>query len=174
VRDASSSELLTQLKIEHYYGSDLAWSLASIVKSRKPRAESTKVIVSLRQTKEPLEKIVNALKDLLLDCDAEPVFLIMQSNDELFTRQVMEELQVSAEITNASDYEPQALIKLLQESFSIMISMRLHALILAHIAGLELRAIVCDPKLDELLLQIKGYDLVELSERAEKCCIGVN
>ncbi len=168
VRDASSSKLLTQLKIKHHYGSDLAWSLANTAQHSTLNAQRSKVIVSIRETKEPIEKITNALKDLLLDCDSEPVFLIMEDSDELFTQKIMEELQLSAEIIYAKIHNPDALIDLLRGNFTTMISMRLHALILAHIAGLELRAIVCDPKLDEVLLQIQEYELPELAQRAKE------
>ncbi len=175
VRDSSSSKLLSRLKIEHYYGSDLAWNLANdelfgfTEASLTVHKQGSKTLICLRESKEPLENFLETLKELLLDCDSEPVFLIMQESDELFTKKIMEELQLSAEIIHTKNYEPHALIRLLQDNFSTMISMRLHALILAHIAGLELRAIVCDPKLDELLLQIKEFDLMELSERATKC-----
>lgn len=168
VRDQSSSELLHTLKIEHYYGSDLAWNLFNSERSiNNDQAKFKKTLICIREVNEPFEKIITAIKDLLPDCDSDPVFLIMQNGDILFTEKVMEAMQVSAEIINANDYEPQALIKLLEENFSVMISMRLHALILAHLAGLELRAIVCDPKLDEVLLQIKEYDLMKLRQRAE-------
>ncbi len=173
VRDSSSSKLLTQLKINHYYGSDLAWSLTNDELFGFAEAElvahehHSKTLICLRETKETPAKIANLVKEMLLDADSEPMFLIMQDSDESFTRSVMEELQVSAEIIHTKNYEPHALIRILKDSFTVMISMRLHALILAHIAGLELRAIVCDPKLDELLIQIKEYDLLELSQRAE-------
>ncbi len=166
VRDAASSELLSKLKIKHEYQSDLAWSLANHLPEISSNS-NTKFIITLRATKAAPKKIAESLKELLLDCDSEPVFLIMQDTDEAFTREIMEQLQISAEIIRAKDYAPQALIKFLKTNFSTMISMRLHALILAHIADLELRAIVCDPKLDGLLEQIKQYDLLELAQRAE-------
>ncbi len=175
VRDLSSSKLLSKLKIDHYYGSDLAWSLTNNELFDFAEANLTindhgsKTLICLRATKEAPEKIVDIVKGMLLDSDSEPVFLIMQESDELFTRRIMEEMQLSAEIIHTKDYELRALIRLLKDNFSVMIYMRLHALILAHIAGLELRAIVCDPKLDELLLQIKEFDLLELSQRAKKC-----
>jgi polysaccharide pyruvyl transferase WcaK-like protein len=68
----------------------------------------------------------------------------------------------------AKDYTAQQLLYIFKEHCSFMVSMRLHALILGHIAGLQSTAIAIDPKINEFIHQIDVYKLNILRDRAVK------
>lgn len=173
VRDIASSELLKKLDLDHYYGSDLAWSLVEDYKKQKDKIE-----LKLPEAKDHLVLALRRLepfydyKDLLgqvLESDTEsPIMLLeMQPGDNDQAKELMGERKY-IEI-KANEYKPLELIYLLENSAKTIVSMRLHALILAHIAGLKLEAISYDPKLEQLQLQIHRFDLDELGKRANKC-----
>lgn len=168
VRDQASSELLNKIKIPHEYFSDLVWALAQTNRSVAKTGDS--IAISLRE--DPLKQNMSIIYDLVLQILEEypgaPILFISMQDSDIRIHNELKSLIKNHMITEikASDYQARELIEILETQCSSIISMRLHALILAHIAGLELRAISCDPKIDELQMQIHEYDLITLASRA--------
>lgn len=173
VRDLASSDLLQRLDLDHYYGSDLAWNLVEDYKKQKDTIEidlplaKNYLVLALRQLR-PYEDYKELLEQVLASATELPVMLLeMQPGDNDQVKELLGDREF-IEI-KAHDYKPEQLIYLLAKSAKTIVSMRLHALILAHIAGLELKAISYDPKLEQLQLQIHRFELEELNRRAHEC-----
>jgi polysaccharide pyruvyl transferase CsaB len=202
VRDRTSSMLLKDWNIDHYYGADLAWDLyaekgiqddiANLQISEMSRIriegifgslseiekEKKIIAVALRNrpeginsswNKKLITKIIEELEDssvLLIDV-AEEDLRINQSFRDIFSYTKKSKTQKCLSI-NARNYNPQELIYLLRNYCHTIIGMRLHILILAHLAGLKITAIPVDPKINEFDHQVDIYNLETLKERAEK------
>ena len=172
VRDMASSDLLKSLDLDHYYGSDLAWHLVEDYRKAKPKLKikipqvKGALVLALRKL-DPFEDYKDLLKQVLASDKKSPIILLeMQEGDNDQVKELLG-MRKYTEI-KAADYKPEELILILENCAETIISMRLHALILAHIAGLKLQAISYDPKLEQLQLQIHRFELDELSKRAKE------
>ncbi len=169
VRDEASSQLLESLKIMHYYGSDLAWNL--VPKLANYRSEKNNIIKQLfiapRAIKANQHLLLDIIEQILEENkSSEVVILEMQNGDSDFIIQKFPQYKFS--VMKANEYKVEDLICILRDSATRLVTMRLHALILGHIAGVDLEVIELDPKLRECELQINNYDLWELADRAER------
>lgn len=172
VRDLASSDLLKELDLDHYYGSDLAWYLVEDYRKAKAQLKvnlpgiQNALVLALRKLV-PFEDYKELLEQVLASDKKSPIMLLeMQEGDN----DQVKELLAGRDYVEikAADYKPEELIYILEQCADTIISMRLHALILAHIAGLKLQAISYDPKLEQLQLQIHRFELDELSLRARE------
>ena len=124
------------------------------------------LVLALRKL-DPFEDYKDLLKQVLASDKKSPIILLeMQEGDNDQVKELLG-MRKYTEI-KAADYKPEELILILENCAETIISMRLHALILAHIAGLKLQAISYDPKLEQLQLQIHRFELDELSKRAKE------
>lgn len=171
VRDHSSSDLLHKLKIPHEYFSDLVWALVEDG-SPRPCGARDDVVISLREDprKHDMAIIYDLVLQMLEDYPGKPILFISMQDSDIKIHKELKALIKNHTITEikASDYQATELVDILRTQCSSIIAMRLHALILGHMAGLELRAISCDPKIEELQMQIHEYDLLTLNSRAEQ------
>lgn len=192
VRDKKSSEMLTRWKIDHYQGSDLAWLLdnefGKISNESKLRVidyfasqglgqnKNKYVAVSLKnQSQFDTPALINKVSEFVHSVDPSARVLILNMQDCDID---MHRMFVEADCTNrnvkepvlieANNFEPSEILYILRNYCSEMIGMRLHALILAKLAGLDVTAIACDPKIEEFKQQTDLYTLDALKERAEK------
>lgn len=116
-----------------------------------------------------VNKIIEEIGDnsvLLIDfCDDD--IKINQCFKEIFSYNKKSDDQKCLSI-KAKNYSPQELIYMLKNYCHTIIGMRLHALILSHIAGLKITAIPVDPKIIEFDHQVDVYNLETLKDRAFK------
>ncbi len=150
VRDKLSSELLTDLKIDHELVQDLFFSMAYDLELER---EQSAVFVSLRQSKKLSGKFFNELAAKLNQKNKTVIFLIMDKKD-IPVNQELELLldnEINIEYCYASEYSIKELVTYLAKLGLEIFSMRYHALVLASMAGIELNAIDNDPKNLELL-----------------------
>lgn len=185
VRDKASSYLLKEWKIDHYYGSDLAWLIDSetrISDDSKQKIHSifgppgrSLVAVSLRTNKTQNDEglIYKILDSLPVNYGYSPVLILQMQDQDQSIHKKFAEIDAEMRCQNnyfidANEYSAEELVYILKNYCSNLIGMRLHALILARIAGIELTPIAFDPKIKELRDQIEIYSNETLHERAQK------
>lgn len=194
VRDRKSSDLLKEWKVDHYLGSDLAWlvdyredKFSNISKAKiqnlfdgdeNTNISSNKnlIAISLRSHKQQDDKgLVDMIIDSLPKNYGEKPVLILQMQDEdsfihkLFNAHDFDKRKsIRPIVVKAKDFEPEELVYLLKNHCESLIGMRLHALILARIAGIEIMPIASDPKIVEFRDQIEMHSVEVLQEKAEK------
>lgn len=195
VRDKSSSILLDEWQIEHYYGSDLAWLIDQDASKLSPNEKyeiekifkdieqrlvgsdhSKLVAISLRSNDRQDDLgLINKLIDHLPDgYNNAPILILQMQSCDYEIHRLFNDTDLKRRhpgkyyLIEASKFRPEALVYVLKKYCSTMIAMRLHALILARLADLDLVPIACDPKIVELKEQVELYNLATLQERAEK------
>jgi polysaccharide pyruvyl transferase CsaB len=196
VRDKNSSIFLKEWGVDHYHGSDLLWTLYQdtniqselLHKELEPErknaidqkfgeySNSKLTIVCLKAPKNHpnIESYAEKLSAKILDdIGSEPTLILeMQGSDSrihnIFSQIFRDATAKPLLWIQAKDYSPYELIYIFENYCSSIISMRLHALILGHIAGLSVTAIPVDPKINEFMHQVDIYTLETLKERADK------
>ena len=204
VRDKTSSEVLKDLEIDHFYGADLAWSLynntllvqndnnygiATAIKSKidahfsKLNGKTT--VLSLKKEKPEysesyLENFLNkVIEDCIEDISKPIIILEMQDSDTKIHAKALELIKKHRMANNiiheiqdiyikANEFKSNELLYCLSKYGDTITSMRLHALIVGHIAGLKSTAIAVDQKINDFIHQIDIYNLETLKDRAEK------
>ncbi len=188
VRDKSSSLLLKEWKIDHYFGSDLAWLIEPNNLSKLSQESKSKideifsglnrklVAVSLRSNKYQndsglIRKIINSLPE---DYGKTPVMIFQMQEADLGVHRNFNEIdaeirsQDSFYYIDANKFTPEELVYILNTYCFHLFGMRLHALILAKIAGIEVTPIAFDQKINEFRDQVELYSQEKLHERAKK------
>lgn len=187
VRDKTSSMILKDWGVDHYFGSDLSWLLSA--DTRRISAEAKEridnyfagidrklITISLRSNKNQNDDgLINKILDLFPYNYKETPVLILQMQDKdykIHTRfnqlDAARRGQQNYFFIDANQYTAEELVYILENYSYHIIGMRLHALILARIADLEITPIAFDPKIKEFRDQVDLYSLDKLKERAEK------
>jgi polysaccharide pyruvyl transferase CsaB len=123
--------------------------------------------------------LTRVIEETLPDPNSPIIILEMQDSDALLHRKALElirKYRMANNVVNelkdvylkASEFSPNELLYCLNKYGSSITAMRLHALILGHIAGLKCIAIAVEPKINDFVQQIDIYNLETLKDRAEK------
>lgn len=164
VRDRRSSKILSNWGIPHKLTEDLAWQLSykeeKIDKSRRSELDSLfsekTTFIALRDypNLDRTEVLEQAIQLAFNNGELKKISICTINMDEKDSKihdslsKVFESQGLSPiKQIFAKDFPASELLYLLKTHSKQLISMRLHALILAKIAGIETQIIECDPKL---------------------------
>jgi len=129
---------------------------------------------------EYIERFLNrVIEEILVKVDSPLILLEMQDIDSELHQKALHLIrkyriannvvhEVQDIYLKATEFSPNELLYCLDKYGESMTSMRLHALILGHIAGLKCLAIATEPKISDFIHQIDIYNLETLKDRAEK------
>ena len=172
VRDQASAELLNSWQIESIIAPDPVWAMTS-----KPGIELTttpkaKVAIVLRShpllTRLKLNTLIEAIRVFQIQTDTHIVLIPFQPiQDQPIAEKILAQLNCHSSILSISD--PQQ-IKGVFSQIQMMIGMRLHSLIMAAAEGCKCFALSYDPKVTQLMSELKfpGYELAHLPDEAQE------
>lgn len=156
-------------KIDYYLGA--LESKVPILCLKKEKAE---------YSDDYIERFLNRVIEETLSDPSSPIIILeMQDSDAKLHRKAMDlvrKYRIANNVVNelndvylkASEFAPNELLYCLNKYGASITSMRLHALILGHIAGLKSTAIAVEPKINDFIHQIDIYNLETLKDRSEK------
>jgi polysaccharide pyruvyl transferase CsaB len=171
VRDQASAQLLSNWHIEPIIAPDPVWALESKTPPPLPDTDKSMVAVVLRShpllTPERLQTLISALQDFQTKSNSFILLIPFQpAQDQAIAEQIA--TQISQNIKIMSVAHPQQL-KGLFKKVTMAIGMRLHSLIMAAAEGCRCFALSYDPKVSQLMAELKlpGYELQDLPDEPE-------
>ena len=123
--------------------------------------------------------LTKVIEDCIQDISKPIIILEMQESDTRIHAKALELIKkyrmannivenIQDSYIKANEFDSNELLYCLNKYGSETTSMRLHALIIGHIAGLKSTAIAVDQKINDFIHQIDIYNLETLKDRAEK------
>ncbi|MEM7593309.1 MAG: polysaccharide pyruvyl transferase CsaB [Cyanobacteria bacterium P01_A01_bin.83] len=168
VRDRSSAALLSSWHIDYQLAPDPVWALQSTPPPELPTTDKAIVAIVLRShpllTSERLQILIKAIQDFQIKSNSFMLLLPFQpTQDQAIAENIASKL--SQDYTVISIADPKQ-IKGLFGQVRMTIGMRLHSLIMAAASRCNCFALSYDPKVTQLMSEIKlpGYELGNLPQ----------